>query len=198
VKKYTQMPPTRKGGKLYFSDHPEFTPNLTPSQMFKAGVFGGTYWRPIKSTITNRTYKNQHLEFPKSWWSGLDAKTQLTSSVCDKKLNKYGVKSGTSLKFWEGKKWITKQDPYGWVQWYCRFYQGRRTPDDARQIKRWLGVAGDKSRFRNRLIMMCHSKKKKYNDATISPVIRQLLLQWGYELSLKDFNTYIKIKKIQD
>jgi hypothetical protein len=186
--------PKKKNGKLYFSDHPEFTPNLTPKQMFKSGVFGGTYWRPIKSSITKKTHKNPHLEFPKSWWSGLDSDTQLTSDVCRKKINKYGEKSGTSLKYWEKKGWIKAQDPYGWVQWYCRFYQGRRTDDDERQIKRWLGVAGDKSRFRNRLILMCHKKKKKYNDITVSPVIRQLLLQWGYELTLKDFNLYLKSK----
>ena len=178
--------------KIYFKDYPEFKPNLTPKQIFQAGAFGGTYWRPIKSSVTKKSYKNKHLEFPKSWWSGLDQKVYLTSCICNPKINKYGVKSGTSLRFWEKKGWINKKDSYGWIQWYCRFYQGRRSEDDARQIKRWLGVAGDKSRFRNRLIMMCYNKNKKYNDISVSPVIRQLLLQWGYELTLKDFNDYIK------
>ena len=27
-------------------------------------------------------------------------------------------------------------DPYGWFQWYCRFYQGRRSSDDERQVGR--------------------------------------------------------------
>ena len=31
---------------------------------------------------------------------------------------------------------------YGWFQWYCRFFQGRRTEDDCRQIKRWLKICG--------------------------------------------------------
>ena len=35
-------------------------------------------------------------------------------------VNKYGVKCGTSLKFWENKGWINKIDPYGWLQWYFR------------------------------------------------------------------------------
>ena len=24
--------------------------------------------------------------------------------------------------------WITHIDPYGWFQWYCKFYQGNKTP----------------------------------------------------------------------
>ena len=29
--------------KISFADYPEFTPNLTPRQMFQMGSFGGTY-----------------------------------------------------------------------------------------------------------------------------------------------------------
>jgi len=188
------MPRRKTGGKIHFPDHPEFRPNLTPQEIFQAGAFGGTYWRPIKSTITKKSYKNPHLEYPKSWWRGLDPETQLTGKICRPKLNKYKVKSGTSLRYWEKKGWIKPQDPYGWIQWYCRFYQGRRTEDDARQIKRWLGIAGNKGRFRNRLILMCHQKGKKYHDISVSPVIRQLLLQWAYKLTLRDSNEYLKSK----
>ena len=31
---------------------------------------------------------------------------------------------------------------YGWFQWYCRFFQGRRSEDDERQIQRWLKICG--------------------------------------------------------
>ena len=59
---------------------------------------------------------------------------------------------GSSLEMWEEKNWITSTDPYGWVQWYCNFYNGRRTKDDERQIKRWTNIAGKNGRFRIRLI----------------------------------------------
>lgn len=173
---------------IKFKDYPEFQPNLTPKQVFKLGAFGGTYFRPIKSGITKKSYASAHKEFPKSWFSGLDVDEEVMSERCDKSINAYGVTSGTSLKYWESKGWIKSQDPYGWFQWYCRFYQGRRTNDDERQIDRWLGIAGSNGRFRKRLINECKKKKKKYNDYDVSPVIRQLLLQWGYELTLKDFN----------
>lgn len=171
---------------IKFKDHPEFRPNLTPREMFKLGSFGGTYWRPIYSSITKKKYKNKHKEFPKSWWKSIPEEW-LSSPKCDKSINKYKVNSGTSLKFWEDKGWMRNQDPYGWVQWYCRFYKGRRSDDDERQIKRWKAFAGPKGRFRKRLINMCKEKGKKYNDFTVSPVIRQGLQHWAYQLTEKDF-----------
>ena len=99
--------------------------------------------------------------FPKNWFSGLDIDKMIVSQKYDKKINKYGVKCGSSLEAWESSGWIDKQDPYGWFQWYCRFYRGRRTKDDRRQIDRWLKLAGPKGRFRNRLLNMIKKKNLK-------------------------------------
>ena len=40
-----------------FNDYPEFKPNLSPSEIFNAGSFGGTYWRKIYSNITKNITK---------------------------------------------------------------------------------------------------------------------------------------------
>lgn len=71
---------------------------------------------------------------------------------------------------------------------------GKRCPDDERQIDRWKKTAGPNSRFRLWLINQIIKQKGKYNDFDISPAIRQTLLHWGYELTLRDFNK-IKNKK---
>jgi hypothetical protein len=36
------------------------------------------------------------------------------------------------------KDWTTDNDPQGWVEWYEQYHSGRRSPDDAWQIRRWL------------------------------------------------------------
>tara|TARA_B100000214_G_scaffold111724_1_gene78899 strand:- start:1390 stop:1917 length:528 start_codon:yes stop_codon:yes gene_type:complete len=171
-----------------FKDYPDFKPNLTPKEVFKMGAFGGTYFRPIKSSVTGKSYKSENVikEYPKSWFTGINKKTHVISSKYDKNINKYKVKCGSSLEDWEKNGWIDKQDPYGWFQWYCRFYRGRRSDDDERQINRWKKLAGPNGRFRKRLINMIKKKNTKYNDETVSPVIRQVLLHWGYELKASD------------
>ena len=117
----------------------------------------------------------------------LDESKYVTSDVCNLKINKYGVKSGTSLDFWESKGWIKEIDPYGWFQWYCRFYAGRRCYDDDRQINRWIKFSGEKSgRWRLRLINMCKKKNADYDDLSISPVIRQGLQHWAYVITKDD------------
>ena len=183
-----------KPKNISFNDYPEFTPNLTPEQMFRLGSFGGTYWRPIHSKITKESYENPHLEFPDSWWKDLDDSWLVTEwKDYDKNINKYGVKVGTTLRFWESKKWITALDPYGWVQWYCRFYQGRRNKkEDERQIKRWKGVAGGNSRFRKYLVTLIQRKNGEWDDYSISPKIRQTLQHWGYQLTKADFDKEIE------
>ena len=79
-----------------------------------------------------------------------------------------------SLRFWESKGWINKIDPYGWFQWYFRYWKGRTSEDDIRQINRWKIIA---SRFVGIF-------KKLNNKGKDSKKIRQILLHWCYELTL--------------
>ena len=174
------MKPIRNNkGELVFSDFPKFKPNLTPHEIFENGAFGGTYWRPITSKITNKNHRNRHSQF--EWFDSIpNEHLTKTFNEYDVNINKYKVKVGTTLEYWEDKGWINKQDPYGWVEWYCHFYNGRRTSDDDRQISRWSGVASENGRFRKRLVNMIKNKKAKYDDERISPKIRQTLLHWAY------------------
>ena len=43
------------------------------------------------------------------------------------------------------------------------------------------------SRFRGKLLKMIKNCGSKYDNYSISPKIRQILLHWGYELTKKDF-----------
>ena len=104
-------------------------------------------------------------------------------------MNKYGVKCGTSLRFWENKGWINKIDPYRWFQWYFSYWLGRRSKDDKRQINRWKKIV---SRFTDKLMKMNKNSGIKY-DYSISSKVRQILMRWGYELTEKDLSCQINI-----
>ena len=147
----------------------DFKPTVTPVEVIKKGAFGGTYFRNIYSGVNDKFYKNSWKEFEEL--EDIDKK-YYCSDFYDVSVNKYGVKCGTSLRFWENKGWINEQDPYGWFQWYFRYYLGRRSKDDQRQIGRWKRIV---SRFKGILVGMI-------GDGKESPKIRQVLLHWGYEL----------------
>ena len=189
------MPRKNRAGEIIFNDYPNFRPNLTPREIFRMGSFGGTYWRPIYSSIIKKTIKNQHLKYPKSWWKGIptDHLTRKWNDY-DKSINKYNKKVGTTLEFWEEKKWITKYHPYGWIEWYCDFFQGKRCPDDERQISRWIGIASPNGRFRKWLITQILKGNTNYNDFSISPAIRQTLQHWAYTLTKSDYNKELKYR----
>ena len=95
------------------------------------------------------------------------------SDCYDVSVNKYGVKCGTSLRFWENKGWINRIDPCSWFQWYFRYWLGRRSKDDERQIKIWNGII---NRFKGKLIEMIKKAGSKFDDYSILPKIRQILL----------------------
>ena len=79
----------------------------------------------------------------------------------------------------------------GLVEWRCAVVitttprrLGRRLEDDKRQINRWKKNV---NRFRGKLVKMIKDAGSKYDDYSISPKVRQILLHWGYELTEKDF-----------
>ena len=114
------LPKKNQKGELVFPDFPQFRPNLTPREVLQLGSFGGTYFRPITSSVTGQSYRDVWKELPKVWLEGLDIKTQIASSTYCKSLNKYKETCGGDLEMWESSGWITSIDPYGWFMWYCR------------------------------------------------------------------------------
>ena len=98
-------------------------------------------------------------------------------------VNKYGVKCGISLRLWENKRCINPIDPYGCFHRYFRYWPGRRSLDDKRQIDRWKNIV---TRFKGKLVKMIKYANSKFDDYSISPKIRQILLHWEYELTESD------------
>ncbi len=136
---------------------PDFTPDLTPREMLRLGVFGGKYMTDSAG------------EFPESWFRG----ARLSPRRRDPSLNCFGVDASQPLSVWRAKGWIHPDDPRGWFQWYCRYYRGRRMPaEDRRQIGRWKAMR----RHVRQLHRHCESC-----DWSCRPRQRQALLHWAYD-----------------
>jgi hypothetical protein len=136
---------------------PEFKPDLTPREMLRLGVFCGKYMTDCRK------------EFPKSWFTG----AKLADGPRDRELNFFGVDASQPLAEWRRKGWLHKDDPRGWFQWYCRYYMGRRSPDeDRRQIKRWKAIR----RHVRQVERNCEP-----GDLLCRKRQRQALLHWAYD-----------------
>ena len=144
-----------------------------------------TYCRDIYSGINGKWYRQSWKQFGEL--KNIDQK-YYCSNYYDVSANKYGVLCRTSLGFWENKGWINHVDPYGWLQWYCRYWLGRKSLDDERQINRRKGIV---SSFKSKLIKMIKDVNGRIDDYSISPKIRQVLLHWGYELVESDLLLFI-------
>ena len=162
----------------------DFTPNLSPKEIIRLGSFGGTYFYDEGGRI-DINYK----EFPSDWFEGLEESFYLSKKY-NRKINFFKIKSGLSQEEWEEKGWINKQDPRGWFQWYCRYYMGRRTDDDERQIKRWNNFCGEKGRWRNYIYSKINKRGTSTDDISFSLAVRQSLLHWGYMINNGDFDMW--------
>lgn len=135
---------------------PDFKPDLTPKQMLELGVFGGKYMTDCEK------------EFPKNWF----VKAKLSPEKKDPSINFFKVDASKPLSHWKMKGWIDEQDPRGWFQWYCRYFRGRRTLDDERQIKRWKAMKRHVAQI---------TKNCDPHDLRCRPRQRQALLHWAYD-----------------
>ena len=147
---------TEKTGKNYNSN---FKPALTPPQMIKLGVFGGSYF------TANPTIN--HPDIPLKWFKGV-----ILSDQPRAELNMFKVICGMSCDWWTERNLIDPQDPQGWFHWYCRYYLGRRSADDLRQIVRWYKIR----RHLAQVVKNC-----AVGDLNCRPKQRQTLLHWAYD-----------------
>ncbi len=135
---------------------PEFKPELTPKEMLELGIFGGKYLNDCQE------------EFPKNWFKN----AKISKGKSDPKLNYFEIEASKPLSYWIEKDWIYFEDPRGWFQWYCRYYLGRRCPDDERQIKRWKQMKRHIAQIQKNCLKEDLSCRRRQ---------RQALLHWAYD-----------------
>ena len=124
----------------------EFNPLLTPYDMLELGIFDGSYF----------TEEEQQ---------------ELSCPTVIRSTNLFMPNASQPMSAWLENGWITPEDPRGWVQWYLRYYHGRRIPElDTWQIKRYRSFTARHS---------AQVRKNAGGDLTKRRKQRQALLHWG-------------------
>lgn len=125
----------------------EFAPHYTPPEMWALGVFDQDYFGQRELPECLRT-------------------------VVAPDRNLFAPRCGQTRNEWLANGWIHPDDPLGWFQWYCRWYEGRRHEDDARQIARWRSYG---ARHGGALL------RQGRGDPSRSLRRRQGLLHWAHD-----------------
>lgn len=152
------------------------SPELTPLQALRLGIVDGCYFRD--------TYD----EFPRTWF---DQGRFSTLPGRDVSCNYFGVSSRQSLQVWRDKGWIVPGGPdvRGWLQFYFRYWLGRRQEGDRDrvQLQRCRAIV----RHKGAIVKACrHTKVERYvpelgrsllmcsDIMNCRPRQRQTLLNW--------------------
>lgn len=153
----------------------DFKPELTPLQMLSYGIMEGKYICDCED------------EFPKEWYDAAKRLGKLSPEKANIECNLFKIKSRLSLQEWRKRHWIPivkgDNDVRGFVQWYFRYYLGRRDPVvDPVQIKRWRAFTRHRGQIIHSLKQMKPEKRPKTRSELMQhrPRQRQALLQWAY------------------
>lgn len=130
---------------------PMFHPQLTPQEMLEMGVFWGKYMTDCQK------------EFPSSWFKN----AKLSPEKKNPKINFFKVNASQSLKVRQEKWRIYEEDPRGRFQRYCRYYMGRRGPDDERQIKRRKAMTRHVKAIKNNCYPLDRECRKRQRQAVL-------------------------------
>ena len=158
----------------------EFYPNLTPKEVLQAGAFGGSYFG-VEDLEGDYDYQSLFAET----LEGVDPHLYLGEKY-KPRMNRFKIRSGMDYAYWKEMGWMHEDDPYGWFEWYLKYYNGRRHSDDDRQIRRWQDFCGINGRWRNRI----YSRIYETDDWNVSPRIQQSLLHWGYKVNERDYQLW--------
>lgn len=135
--------------------------------MLELGIFEGKYLNSLSN-------------IPADWY--IAGKVLSKEEIPDETINKFKVKSRLPLSTWRQNNW-TKTDKFGWFEWYCQYYQGRRLDEDEWQIGRWKSFV---TLHQSQITLNCK------DDLECRPKQKQALLQWAW-----DSNTEFTEKQLE-
>lgn len=148
-----------------WTGYPMFKPELTPSEILSLGVWGG------------KKFNDSFREYPREWFLSALVANKLSVLRPLKNINEFKVFEYPGLEDWRDTDEDAPkdpEDPRGWLQWYMRFYLGRRIPNiDRRQINRWVAF---NKRFKQMIESSCKEK-----DIKCKPKIKQAMLSWAID-----------------
>ena len=157
----------------------DFGTNKTPIEVIKEVAFGGTYFRDIHPGVNEDGTKSQFDQF-----KNIDQKYYCVSSIIMMLvLRNMVLNVEHRYEFDKIKPGLMSQVLMDGFSSTLETGQ----VEDYKIMKNKLIEKGIVSRFRGKLVKMIKDAGSKFDDYSISPKIRNILLYWGYKLAENDF-----------
>jgi hypothetical protein len=168
------MIPTIPAGRdpLLLTGKKPFRPFYSPQDMLNLGVFGGSFFGPDRAMKLIPKFTQFML------FSGVPI-SSYALAIYNQGINYFNVSLDPMNRTFSMPIGLKRMHPFGWFEWYCKYFYGEESKADEHRIKQW--VMSINQHWFYIATSAYTGVGNRFTDLTFLPPRRQALLEFGWD-----------------